>query len=293
MTRNMSHATRRTVLGLIGASLICPARGLADPLASISGSAFGTTWRIVGPRQAALEAIRADIDALFDGIDRRMSPWRSDSTISRINAAPAGWQMADEDLVALTDSALGLAKRSAGAFDPTVGPLVARWGFGPIEGGAAPDWRGLSTGRECIGKARGDLTLDLCGIAKGWALDRAAEIAVSAGLDQVLLDLGGEFTALGRHPAGRSWQIAIEHPIPGLTAPARLRLRAGRAVATSGLRTQSYTIGSRVYGHIIDPAKRAPTDDALRSVTVLAADATTADGWATALFAAGETAGPA
>jgi thiamine biosynthesis lipoprotein len=74
--------------------------------------------------------------------------------------------------------------------------------------------------------------------------------------------------------------------------PPALRLPSGAAVATSGIWTQSYTQSDRVYSHIIDPGARSPISGALRSVTVLSDTATTADGWATALCAAGADAGP-
>ncbi len=302
---DVAGSTRRGLLGLIGAALLAPAsaralgavgtarRGGAARSATgatLAGAAFGTTWRIDGASADALESLRPGIDELFGGIDRQMSPWRHDSALSRFNAGSAGWHAADDELVHVTRCAVALAARSGGAFDPTVGPLVARWGFGPIEGGE-PDWRALSVDTGRIAKARADLTLDLCGIAKGRALDRAVELAAAAGLDDLLFDLGGELRALGHHPAGREWRVAVRHPERGRAVPAALRLPPGRGVATSGPETQGYALAGRTYGHIIDPAARAPVDTGLRSVTVVAEDAMTADGWATALFAAGEGAG--
>ena len=293
MTATLFRPSRRNALGLIGAALVFPRSADADAVGAISGAAFGTTWRVVGPRQADLEHLRAGIDALFASVDQQMSPWRVDSGLSRFNAMPAGWQLADAELIHVTTSALSLARSSEGAFDPTVGPLVAQWGFGPIEGGGQPDWRGISIGDGRIGKVRDDLTLDLCGIAKGRALDRAVELAKNAGLDNLLFDLGGELKALGHHPSGRVWHVAVQNPMPNGAAPTTLRLPAGQAVATSGLSTQSYVLGAHTYGHIIDPAMRVPADAGLLSVTVLAEDAMTADGWATALFAVGLKDGPA
>ena len=296
MVDHVLRPTRRSFLGLgaglCGSALLRPLPGSAAELETLEGWAFGTSWSIVGPSGAGLDKIGQRIERLFDVIDRQMSPWRPDSTISRFNAAGAGALSVETELIEVTACALDLAELSGGAFDPTVGPLVARWGFGPITGGGAPDWRGLSVGSGSIGKDRGDLTLDLCGIAKGRALDLAAGIARDAGLDDLLLDLGGELKAIGRHPSGRSWHVAVQGTGHGAIPSAILRLPAGMSVATSGSGEQSYTLGGRGYGHIIDPAARAPARPELRSVTVLADDAMIADGWATALFAAGEIAGP-
>lgn len=294
MNDPLGRPTRRGVIGLgFGAAVglwAHPAR--AESLDTLEGAAFGTTWSIIGPAAAELDRIRPEIERLFDEIDKQMSPWRSDSTLSRFNAAPAGIHPAETELINVAACALDLAEQSMGAFDPTVGPLVARWGFGPIAGSEVPDWRGISVSESGLSKARDGLTLDLCGIAKGRALDRAAEIAVDAGASDVLFDIGGELKAVGRHPSGRPWHVAVDAPWQGGAAPAILRLPAGMSVATSGQRYQSYGLGDRSYGHIINPASRAPADDVLRSVTVLASDAMRADGWATALFAAGPVDGP-
>lgn len=297
MTRPRPHPTRRRLLTLMGAALLSPAvaraAGPSAGLGEISGRAFGTDWRAVGAPAGVLAGLGPAIEALFAGIDRQMSPWRGDSSLSRINAAPRGWHPAEAELVGLTRRALALARASGGAFDPTVGPLVARWGFGPIRGGAVPDWHGIRPGHGGIAKARDDLTLDLCGIAKGRALDLAVEMARDAGVSDLLFDLGGELRALGRHPSGRAWRVAVRAPLPGAAPPAALRLPPGWAVATSGQEQQGYGLGGHRYGHIIDPAAGVPADGGLGSVTVLARDATRADGWATALFAAGAGAGPA
>jgi thiamine biosynthesis lipoprotein len=204
----------------------------------------------------------------------------------------AGWHAADAEMIFVTMRALELAKVSNGAFDPTVGPLVAKWGFGPIEGGSKPYWRGLSLRDGGIGKARDDLTLDLCGIAKGRALDLAVNLVRDSGIDNFLFDMGGELKAIGEHPSGRSWHVAVQPALVGQPAPATLKLADGWAVATSGLRTQSYELAEHTYGHIIDPVTGVPADDRLLSVSVLEKDAMIADGWATALFAAGLTGGP-
>lgn len=292
MTRPiLHHPTRRMALGMIGAALALPRALAAGTGDTLTGQAFGTSWQIVGPPRATLEALAPDIDALFAEVDAQMSPWRSDSTISRFNASPSGVYMADSETHLVTTHALALARDSDGAFDPTVGPLVAQWGFGPITGSNRPDWRGLALDAGTIGKDRDGLTLDLCGIAKGRALDRAVDLMRDAGLNNLLFDLGGEFKALGRHPSGRNWHVAVQHPLAGLAPPAVLRLTPDAAVATSGLRTQSYVLADQTYGHIINPATTTPADAGLLSVSVVASDAMTADGWATALFAAGPDSG--
>lgn len=281
---------RRRFLALTGAALAAPSLLRAAGVEHIGGTAFGTSWQITAPTGSGLDRLRPRVDALFQGIDAEMSPWRPDSAISRVNTR-AGAITLSPDLATVTGAALTLAQASAGHFDPTVGPLVARWGFGPIEGDPAPAWSDLALNGRTLTKPRAGLTLDLCGIAKGWALDRTGDLLREAGLDSFLFDLGGEVLTHGTHPDGRDWQVAVDHP----TDPAPwgvLRAIPGTALATSGRATQSYSLAGRNYSHIIDPETAEPVAGRLAAVTVRAPTAMDADGWATALFAAGDHAGP-
>lgn len=282
---------RDFALGL-GAALASPAPLRAAPLVTATGATFGTHWRVVGLVDTGMPRLRSELERLFSGIDEEMSPWRNDSAISDFNRSRSGGP-ASAEMIRVAKMSLNLANKSEGAFDPTVGPLVARWGFGPIDRGAMPDWRKFSVRDNRMVKEDADLTLDFCGLAKGRALDRAIDLAREQGIENLLMDIGGELRAIGRHPDGRDWQVAVEHPMAGSAPAAILHLPAGMAVATSGLGAQSFRLHGRLWGHIIDPAQGQPVDGRLRSVTVLATDAMTADGWATALFAAGDDAGPA
>ena len=299
MTPKTACLRRRDLLALAGAAAATaalPARAEAPAILrgapateTVTGRAFGTEWRVTLPAGADAGRLGAPIADLLAGIDRRMSPWRADSEVSRFNAAPRGAVPVSPDTAAVARAALAVARASGGAFDPAVGPLVARWGFGPIRG-AAGAWTGLSAGEDELVKDDAGLTFDPCGIAKGHALDRMADLVAAQGGD-FLIDLGGELRAAGRHPEGRDWRIGIEDPRPGIEGLFARLAPGPRAVATSGRRAQGYDIGGVRIGHIIDPASRRPAAGRLGSVTVLAATGLAADGWATALFAAGP-AGP-
>jgi len=292
MPDHRSTMSRRRALALTGAALVLPRAAQSAGLSALSGRAFGTTWRMIAATEADLAPLARRIDGLFAGIDATFSPYRVDSSLSRFNVLTGEMPLRDHELADVTAAALTIAEASGGAFDPTVGPLVARWGFGPITRGGAPDWRGLTVRAGAVIKARGDLTLDLCGIAKGWALDQAMREVARFGLSDVLFELGGEFAARGRHPEGRSWQVGVAMGGDGVARAPVLRLENGRAVATSGIGVQSYRHDGRLYSHVIDTDTAQPVGDALHSVTVMARDAMRADGWATALCAAGAEAGP-
>ena len=284
------HPTRRHMIALTGAALWAgPARAQIPATQTIEGRAFASHWRITA--RASLERHRTAIDAILGGVDREMSPWRDDSDITRFNRS------ARETAVPLAcakvaRAALEIARSSGGWFDPTVGPLVAQWGFGQITGTGAGHWQGLAAGESSLRKDSPGLTMDLCGIAKGYALDRIAAHLLDNGAQDFLIDLGGEVRAQGLHPSGRPWQVAGEAPRENSNGTAGgLRLPSGLSVATSGLRAQSYALGGQLYGHIIDPYHARPAQSRLASVSVMDASAMQADGWATALMSAGD-AGP-
>ena len=293
MTPSSPFLTRRHFIALSGGVALWPSASLSGGLKELRGSAFGTSWSLTCSDGYSLDDLRSQIEALFDEVDRQMSPWRPDSTISRFNASVAGSYLVEDAIFEVSRAAIHLSSESGGCFDPTVGPLVAKWGFGPVVGDPAPDWAGLNAEGGHLSKASDGLTLDLCGIAKGWALDRACELARASGVEQAIFDLGGEVAAIGAHPSGREWQVAIEDTRKADGTAAVLRLPSGHSIATSGKSAQSYSLAGKTYGHIIDPRDRQPADGELWSVSVIARTAMDADGWATALFAAGAEEGPA
>lgn len=247
----------------------------------LTGSAFGSSLRLVLPDTA--EDPRSLIDGIVGRIDGRMSPFHTESDLGRFNAAGSTTVHNDTRLVVHT--ALELAKSSGGAFDPTSAPIGRKYGFGPATISATAP-AGMYADIRIVGdrleKFTPRLTLDLNGIAKGYALDQIA--AALDGLD-FLLELGGEVVARGRHPSGRRWRIGIERP--GTNKIQRVMEAGDDALATSGDAAQSYVVGSRRYAHVIDPRQGGPLDNEVASVSVLAPSGMLADGLATAAMVLG------
>lgn len=276
----MRRITRRAMLAgaaaLPAAALPLPALG--SGLTEAAGTAFGTYWRalVPGRREAReAEALAADLLPTLDAV---FSPWRADAELARFNSSVDPVIELSRELGALAARALEIARETRGAFDPTVGPEVARRGFGPIRHGAGPDWRGLSVSGSTIRRKRAGLTLDLCGIAKGHAVDRLLQALAARGISDMLVDMGGELRALGRHPSGREWRAAVAMPFAPEGTAAAVVAPGGLALATSGLAEQSYPSGETLTGHIIGAAE-------VLSASVLGPDAATADALATALAA--------
>ena len=285
------RTTRRDVMfGAIGAALVSTFPAVAGTRI-VGGPAFGSSWRASIDGAADAEGLRGRIQRVVAEIDALFSPYRRDSDLSRFNAAQTrSWQPANPVFADVTREALRVADLTGGFFDPTVGPLVARLGFGPIEGAAA-SFREIEVENDRIRTGTPDATLDLCGIAKGYALDRIVAVFAAAGIARAVVDVGGEVKALGSHPDGRPWAVAISDPwLPG-KARHIVALR-GLALATSG-HTANGVRGRVNASHIIDPHRKRPAVQSLLSVSVLDPAAMRADALATALCAAGPVAGPA
>ena len=279
------HLTRRRLLLGTAATLLAPALPLFADELRVSGRAYGTSWQVRLHQTGDVTALAHALKALLDRIDASMSPFRADSTLSRFNRAAAGWHDADPELGLVTAEALRLAALTAGAFDPSVGPDVGRYGFGPIRGTRSGTFADFATAGPAIYKARPDLTLDLCGIAKGYALDQMAAAIEAAGHSDFVAELGGEVIARGVDPGGAPWRIGISDPLGGpLRAVVDLD---GQALATSGDAINAYELAGRRYSHIIDPQTDQPLRIAVASVSVFAPSTMTADALATAMMVMG------
>jgi thiamine biosynthesis lipoprotein len=286
------HRRRLCLAGL--ASLLGPSPGQAAQAAQaaqvgpIGGPAFGSYWRLSGVGAADAARLRPDIEAVIASVDAALSPYRLDSEIARFNAGSStGWFAVSDQTHSVVAAALAMARRCRGSYDPTVGPLVGRHGFGPIGGSRMGDHRQLSASPGAIRKDDPGLTIDLCGMAKGHALDRMVQAIDRAGVGHYLLELGGEVVARGHHPSTRPWQVAIEDPRPGIAGLVHLVALDGQAIATSGNKVHGYDLAGRRYGHIADPLTSTCVGTRLLSVSVLAAKAITADGLATGMMAMG------
>lgn len=272
-----------------------------DPRATVgrlAGETMGTTWSVQFATRPHLEpaSIRRLIEARLADIVAQMSHWEPDSLISRFNTASGGeWTALPTDFATVIAQGLTIAEASRGAFDPTIGRLVDLWGFGPKGACSPPEPEHLQCALAQSGWQRiaydtaahrirqpGGLSLDLSGIAKGYAVDALADMLVSQGLRHVLVEIGGELVGRGMRPDSDPWWVDLENPPDANCPPLRIALH-GLAVATSG----SYRRGH----HSIDPRTGVPVRNGIVSLSVIDRSALAADAWATALTVLGVDAG--
>lgn len=277
---------------------------------AIAGPTMGTTYSIKvasAPADVDAHALRAATDQVLERIDRGMSGYRPDSEISRFNASPStDWFEVSADLAIVVEHALQVSRESGGAFDITVGPLVAAWGFG-AEGELIdlPDAAKLAELRARTGyrklearlqppalrKSDASLQVDLNGIAPGYAVDLLAERFQSMHLSHFMIDLGGEVRAQGRNARGEAWRIAVERPVDAEPEPYAVVTLDNASVTTSGEYRHYFDRDGHRYSHTIDPRTGRPVEHSLASVVVVGPTTMDVDAWATALNVLGSEAG--
>jgi thiamine biosynthesis lipoprotein len=274
------------------------------PLVRYEGSrlSMGCVYSIVvyGGDAAPLPRI---VDAALDEvdrIDRLMSHYKPDSPLSRLNrTAPQGPMRVEPELFDFIGLCLKYSRDSDGAFDITVGPLMKAWGFFRGEGRIPGDPE-ISELRTRIGYQhvivdaearairfdRPGLELDLGGIAKGYAVDRAVSVLQKGQVTAALVSAGGSTVyGLGAPPGRNGWEVGLQDPIDPRKIARRVLLK-DRALSISGTAEKSFEVGGVRYSHIMDPRTGRPVQGVL-SVAVLARSGTAGDALDDAFFVEG------
>lgn len=271
---------------------------------TLHGPTMGTSWSasVDADHTLDLKALRQDLVAAVEQVDEQMSPWKPDSDLMRLNRAPVDeWVNLPAEMLEVLDCALEVQRLSAGAFDPCAGALVNAWGFGAVRD--APDAEAIRAARQPTpttahgsleldrpaGRARkrASVQIDLCGIAKGYAVDRMAHVLQLHGVRHALAALDGELRAMGGQASGVPWAVALESPEVGFRSVHGVIELEDLAVATSGDYRRFLEVGDARFAHSMDPRRCAPVNNDVTSVTVLASTCMQADAWATALLVAG------
>jgi FAD:protein FMN transferase len=290
--------------GLVSLALILSGCPSAAPPPPITREAYvlGTfvTISAHGPNaETAIDAAYAE----FNRVEERMSRFRPESEIGRVNEN-AGLQpvQVSEDTLHVVRTALDYGDRTGGAFDITVGPLLEVWGFGNEPQATRfnlPSQFEIDAARALVGYEKLEITdageiylpqrgmmLDLGGIAKGYALERAADAMRGAGVDGALINAGGSVKAIGNRPNGQPWRVGIQHPREADGILGIVPMADGEVVITSGDYQRYFEVDGRRYHHIVDPATGFPAQELL-GVSLVGQDAFVADILSTAVFVVG------
>ncbi len=297
---------KRAFLPLALLTLLLSACGDNTPEAqqvTLNGKTMGTYYAIkyvADQKDPPAESLQKGIDVVLEEVNDQMSTYRPDSELSRFNQSrevntPFPVSAATAKVVR---EAIRINQLTDGALDVTVGPLVNLWGFGP-EGRVThvPTEQDIETRRQWTGidklKVEGnnliktvpELYVDLSSIAKGYGVDAVAEYLESQNIRNYMVDVGGEVRTQGINGKGKPWRIAIEKPSSqGLSQSAQEIIEPGNAsVATSGDYRNYFEENNVRYSHTIDPKTARPINHNLVSITVIADNCMSADGFSTGL----------
>jgi thiamine biosynthesis lipoprotein len=265
--------------------------------------AFGTpvTVMVAGGDAHEVETAFAAIRADFAELHNTWHAWKKDGLLGEINDSIANQQAIPISIEAwsVLQRATELANASGHRFEPAIGKLVNLWGFhgesfsGPPPDPAAiaelvrtqPRMSDLSYQDGQLRSRNPAVQIDLGGIAKGYALDRAVAVLHAHAIEHAIVNTGGDLRAFGTH-GSRQWSIGIRDPRPDHPPLARIEIQGDESVFTSGDYERMFEHAGKRYHHILDPQTGSPAQG-LHSVTVIHRDAMTADAAATALLVAG------
>lgn len=278
-----------------------------NEVVEIQGRTMGTTYSVKYVKEGSsdLSSLRDEIEASLKEVNRQMSTYIEDSEISKLNQAKAGISMPIGAWFGETlKLSLDLAQQTQGAFDPTIGPLVNLWGFGPKKHQKQPSDEDIARARTYIGydkiqlkktaaglwsaqKLQNQTYVDLSASAKGFGVDVLSRLLLKHGLKNHLVEIGGELRSLGRKPSG-PWRVAIEKPdVSGARTIQEVVSLKDASLATSGSYRNFFESKGEVFPHIIDQKSGKPVKSSLLSVSVIEENCARADALATALFVMG------
>lgn len=277
---------------------------------ALSGRTMGTTYhiKVVAGYLTRTDDLRQAIEETLAAVNASMSTFQADSEISRFNALrdTTVYFPVSEGFFRVVQAGAELHRETGGAWDGTIDPLVNLWGFGrDPQRQTVPPAEEIHARRQAVGfllidlsrpgqlrKRRAEVTLDLASIAKGYGVDRVAEVVRAHGFTHFMVEIGGEVYAGGRRRDGQPWRIGISQPTAGVFDRLYkvVTLEDG-GFATSGDYRNFFESGGRRYSHILDPRTGWPVDNRVVSASVVAPTCTLADGLATALMVMGPAAG--
>lgn len=263
-----------------------------------SGSVFHTIYHI---KYEGSEILTEKIDAEFQKFNLSLNPFNPNSIISKVNRNEA--VEADDWFIEVFNKAKEVSDHSEGIFDITCAPLVNLWGFGfskmdsvtPQMIDSIKQFVGYQKvrldGRKVV-KDDSRILLNCSAIAKGYASDIIARLLEREGIENYMVEIGGEVTMKGVNQNGKCWRIGINKPEDDSTGIKNdieevVQLCKKGGVATSGNYRNYYVKDGKKYAHTIDPRTGYPSEQSILSATIVAEDCITADAYATAFMAMG------
>lgn len=291
----------KTLIRFVGAILtgafVCAAQSCDSrkPFHTMKGIVWNTTYSITYSSNVELDD---SVTATMKRVEMSVSAFNDSSVVSRVNRGED--VMTDTLFRRVFAESQRINTLSRGAFDPTVGPLIELWGFGRNREAAPPSQEAIDSASLSVGMAGCYLTHDLhvvkktpdtrfnfSAIAKGYGCDMIGDMLRRNGVNDFMVEIGGEIVVSGRNPRGTSWRIMIDAPVESADSVVHQRMAVIEpdsccGIATSGNYRNFHEVDGMVYGHTINPFTGRPAQSEVLSVTVIAPECITADALATA-----------
>jgi len=270
------------------------------PYTYITGKAQGTTYNITYQDNEGRN-FKKEVDSLLLAFDKSLSTYREYSEISYFNKNEIDSLVFKSSyFYPVLKASEKVYKASNGAFDPTIYPLIKAWGFGKDESNL-PDtatvqnikiqvgFDKIAFNEQAVWKKTAGIGLNFNAIAQGYAIDVLFDYITEGGVENVMIELGGEVRASGVSDRNEAWSIGIDNPQTdnGNSERAAILKLENQAVSTSGNYRNFFVRDGITYGHTIDPRSGFPVQRDIISATVLAPDCMQADAWSTAFMVLG------
>jgi len=251
--------------------------------------------KVVGKDQAKAKEAIEEAFGEIEKVNSLMSTYIEESEVSLLNRE--GMARVSGQTLEVIEEALRMSSLSKGAFDITVRPLINLWRKArkekklpsreEIEGALSlVGFKGIEIEEDVVRLKSAGMEIDLGGIAKGYAVDKAIEALKDAGIENALVNAGGDIYALGLRSSKKPWTIGIQHPREKNKILATVKV-TNKAVTTSGDYERYFTLDGVRYSHIISPKTGYPVSEVPMSVSIIAQNCTLADALATACFVLG------
>ena len=282
---------------LVIGTVIIVSRQQSTPYQHDRGMVFGTVYHIT---YQSSKSLQKDIEAELAKVDASLSPFNERSIITAVNENRD--TVVNKMFTDVFTLAMKISNSTDGAFDITVAPLVNAWGFG-FKGGAMPSRHQVDSLKALVGyhkvsladgrvsKTDPRIMLDCSSIAKGYGCDVVAKFLSAKGIDNYMVEIGGEIVTRGISEKRLPWKIGVTKPTDdSLNVNQEIQTIINvtdKAMATSGNYRNFYYKNGRKYAHTIDPSTGYPVQHNILSSTVIADDCATADAYATAFMVMG------
>jgi thiamine biosynthesis lipoprotein len=301
--KSMNNTTKNTIYSIALVLLISVVyfyrKSNTPAYIYITGQTMGTVTYNIKYSDKEGRNFKSQIDSLLIAFNQSQSTYIPTSEISRFNQGDS-LQFESPYFYPVLKRSKEIYIASGGKFNPTVMPLVNAWGFGPAKKDSLDaklidslltlvDFESIVFDERGVRKNKKGVCLDFSAIAKGYASDVLADFLISKGVQNLMVEIGGEVVCRGLNDKGTNWSIGIEDPNVALNEQRvfqKIYLK-NMAMATSGNYRNFYENNGKKYWHTIDPHTGYPAENTMLSSSVIASDCMTADAYATAFMAMG------